>query len=130
MEFKVGLRGQAETVVNETNTATAACSGALPGFGTPFLIALMERAAWSSLESRLDEGQSSVGTKIAISHLAATPMGMTVRAESEVTAVDGRRLEFKVTAYDEAGLIAEGTHERFVVTADRFLSKAAEKGRK
>ena len=130
MEFKVGLRGQAETVVNETNTATAACSGALPVFGTPFLIALMERAAWSSLESRLDEGQSSVGTKIAISHLAATPMGMTVRAESEVTAVDGRRLEFKVTAYDEAGLIAEGTHERFVVTADRFLSKAAEKGRK
>ena len=75
----------------------------------------------------LEEGDSSVGTRLAIGHLSATPVGLKVWAESEVTAVDGKRIEFKVSAGDEKGLIGEGTHERFIVTDSRFLSKAAKK---
>ena len=75
----------------------------------------------------LEDGTSSVGTKLSISHLSATPVGLNVWAESEVTAVDGKRVEFKVTAGDEKGLIGEGTHERFIVTDSRFLTKAAGK---
>ena len=75
----------------------------------------------------LNEGDSSVGTKLNISHVSATPIGLQVWAESEVTAVDGKRIEFKVTAGDEKGLIGEGTHERFIVTNDRFLAKTAKK---
>ena len=75
----------------------------------------------------LHEGESTVGTKLNISHVSATPVGLKVWAESEVTAVDGKRLEFKVATYDEKGLIGEGTHERFIITDERFLGKAARK---
>jgi predicted thioesterase len=87
----------------------------------------MEKAAWMAIAPALDEGDSSVGTKLSISHLSASPVGLKVWAESEVTAVDGKRIEFKVTAGDEKGLIGEGTHERFIITNDRFLAKAARK---
>lgn len=127
MSVKVGLRGYAEEIVNEKNTASAACSGALPVFGTPFLVALIEKAAWSSIEPELDAGESTVGTKVELEHLAATPLGMRVWAQTEVTEVDGRRIVLNVTAYDEKGLIGQGAHERFIITADRFLAKAAKK---
>ena len=127
MSIPVGLKGRAETVVTDENTAQAACSGALPVFGTPFMCALMERAAWASIEPHLAPGDSTVGTKLNISHVSATPVGATVWAESEVTLVDGKRIELKVAAYDSKGLIGEGTHERFIITAERFLSKAARK---
>ncbi len=127
MSVIVGLKGRAETVVNESNTAQAACSGALPVFGTPFLCALMEEAAWKSIAPHLEEGQSTVGTRLNVSHDSATPIGMKVRAESEITEVDGKRLVLKVSAFDEKGPIGEGTHERFIVTDERFLAKAAKK---
>lgn len=127
MSITVGLKGRAEGVVTEENTALAAGSGTLPVFATPFLCALMEKAAWTSLSSVLEQGESSVGTKLSITHVSASPIGLSVWAESEVTAVDGKRIEFKVSAYDEKGLIGEGTHERFVVTDERFLAKAARK---
>ncbi len=127
MSVTVGLKGRAETVVNDSNTAQAACSGALPVFGTPFLCALMEEAAWKSIAPHLEAGQSTVGTRLNISHDSATPVGIKVWAESEVTAVDGKRLVLKVFAYDEKGLIGQGTHERFVITDDRFLAKTAKK---
>ena len=127
MSVTVGLKGRAETVVNESNTAQAACSGALPVFGTPFLCALMEEAAWKSIAPHLEEGQSTVGTRLNVSHDSATPIGMKVRAESEITEVDGKRLVLKVSAFDEKGLIGQGTHERFIVTDERFLAKAAKK---
>jgi len=127
MSVTVGLKGRAEAVVNENNTAQAACSGALPVFGTPFLCALMEEASWKSIAPHLEAGQSTVGTKLNISHDSATPVGMRVWAESEVTEVDGKRLTLKVTAYDEKGLIGQGTHERFIVTDERFLAKTAKK---
>lgn len=127
MNVTVGMKTRVEDIVSEQNTAQAAGSGTLPVFATPFLCALMEKAAWMAIAPGLDEGDSSVGTKLNISHLSATPVGLKVWAESEVTAVDGKRIEFKVTAGDEKGLIGEGTHERFVVTDERFLAKAARK---
>ena len=127
MSVTVGLKGRAEAVVNEHNTAQAACSGALPVFGTPFMCALMEEAAWKSIAPQLEAGQSTVGTKLNISHDSATPVGLKVWAESEVTEVDGKRVVLKVTAYDEKGLIGQGTHERFVITDERFLARAAKK---
>lgn len=127
MSVMVGLKGQAEELVSEQNTATAACSGALPVYGTPFMCALMEKAAWTSIAPYLAPGESTVGTKLNISHLSATPIGATVRAESEVTLVDGKRIELKVAAYDGKGLIGEGAHERFIVADERFLAKAARK---
>ncbi len=127
MSVTVGLKGRAEAVVNDSNTAQAACSGALPVFGTPFMCALMEEASWKSIASCLEEGQSTVGTRLNVSHDSATPVGMKVWAESEVIEVDGKRLVLKVSAYDEKGLIGQGTHERFIVTNQRFLTKCAGK---
>ena len=127
MSITVGLKGRAETVVSDSNTAQAACSGALPVFGTPFMCALMEEAAWKSIAPHLEAGQSTVGTRLNVSHDSATPVGMKVWAESEVTQVDGKRLVLKVAAFDERGPIGQGTHERFIVTDERFLSKTAKK---
>ena len=127
MSITVGLKGRAETVVSDSNTAQAACSGALPVFGTPFMCALMEEAAWKSIAPYLEPGQSTVGTRLNVSHDSATPVGMRVWAESEVAAVDGKRLSLTVAAFDERGLIGQGTHERFIVTDERFLSKTARK---
>ena len=127
MSVTVGLKGRAETLVNDANTAQAACSGALPVFGTPFMCALMEEAARKSIAPHLEVGQSTVGTRLNVSHDSATPVGMKVWAESEVTEVDGKRLLLTVTAFDEKGPIGTGIHERFIVTNDRFLSKTAKK---
>lgn len=127
MSVEVGIKGRADDVVTEKNTAQAACSGALPVFGTPFMCALMEKASWTSLVPYLGQGESTVGTKLDISHDSATPIGLKVWAESEVVEVDGKRIVLKVAAYDERGPIGKGTHERFIITDDRFLTKAARK---
>lgn len=127
MSIEVGMKGRAETVVSQANTAHAACSGALPVFGTPFMCALMEEASWKSIAPHLEPGQSTVGTKLSVSHDSASPVGIKVWAESEITLVDGKRIELKVAAYDEKGLIGQGTHERFIITDERFLSKTAKK---
>ena len=127
MSVSVGTRGYAETVVSPANTAEAACSGALPVFGTPFMCALMEKAAWMSIAPELAPGESTVGTKLDIIHCSATPIGMKVWAETEVTEVDGKRIELTVAAYDEKGLIGKGSHQRFIVANERFLAKTAQK---
>lgn len=125
--IQIGLKGRAETRATEENTAAACCSGALPVFGTPFMIALMEEAAFTSLEPFLAPGESTVGTKLEITHLSATPVGMTVTAQSEVTEVDRKRIVFRVEAFDETGKIGEGAHERFIVNAQKFLDKTNSK---
>ena len=102
-------------------------SGTLPVFATPAMTALMEKAAWTSLAPYLSEGESTVGTKLEITHDSASPLGIKVWAESEVTQVDGKRIVLKVAAYDEKGLIGQGVHERFIITNDRFLAKAGRK---
>ena len=127
MPLTPGLRGRAETAVTPENTAAAAGSGALPVFATPCMIALMEKAAMLSVQPFLAEGQGSVGTRIEVSHLAATPVGMTVRAETELTEIDRKRLCFSVRAYAGEELIGEGRHERFIVNSERFLQKAEAK---
>ena len=127
MSVTVGMKARVGDLGTEQTTAISAGSGTLPVFATPFMCALMEKAAWMAIAPGLEEGDSSVGTRLAIGHLSATPVGLKVWAESEVTAVDGKRIEFKVSAGDEKGLIGEGTHERFIVTDSRFLSKAAKK---
>ena len=127
MSVIIGLKGRAETVVSDANTAQAACSGALPVFGTPFMCALMEEAAWKSIAPHLEPGQSTVGTRLNVSHDSATPVGMRVWAESEITQVDGKRLVLNVAAFDERGPIGQGVHERFIITDERFLAKAAQK---
>ena len=127
MSVTVGMKGRAEDTVHKQNTAMAAGSGTLPVFATPWMCALMEKAAWIAIAPGLAEGESTVGTKLNISHLSASPLGIRVWAESEVTTVDGKRIELSVSAYDESGLIGSGTHERFIVQNDRFLAKAAKK---
>ena len=91
------------------------------------MCALMEEAAWKSIAPHLEAGQSTVGTRLNVSHDSATPVGMKVWAESEVTEVDGKRLVLTVAAFDERGPIGRGTHERFIVTDERFLAKTARK---
>ena len=127
MPVSVGMKGRAEAVVTQDNAAVTAGSGTLPVFATPWMCALMEKASWTAVAPGLEPGESTVGTWLNITHDSATPLGLKVWAESQVTAVDGRRIEFQVTAYDERGLIGQGTHERFVVADDRFLAKAQRK---
>lgn len=126
MEIKMetGIKGEATETVGENNTAATIKSGELKVYATPAMIALMEQAAYQSVAGRLEEGMGSVGTMMNVSHLSATPVGMQVRAESELVAVDGRKLTFQVEAYDERGKIGEGIHERFIVDNLKFQQKA------
>ena len=96
MSVEIGLKGRAEETVTDANTAQAACSGALPVYGTPFMTALMEKAAWTSIAPYLAPGESTVGTKLDVSHDSASPIGIKVWAESEVTEVDGKRIELGI----------------------------------
>ncbi len=127
MEITVGMTGSVSTLVEREDTAYEVGSGSLLVYATPCMVALMEGAACEAIASALPEDKTSVGTELNISHLAATPVGLEVRAEAEVTEVEGNAITFKVTAYDETGKIGEGTHKRFVVTAQRFLDKTYSK---
>ena len=127
MGIEPGLRGEVSLVVGEEHTAARFGAGGVRVLGTPMMIGLMENAAFSALQKLLPEGQSSVGTRVDIRHLAATPVGMQVTATAELLEVDGRRLLFRVEARDERELIGEGQHERFIITLDRFLARVTEK---
>ena len=127
MPLTPGIKGSASCVVGSEDTAKALGSGAVDVFSTPKLVALMEKAALLSVRDYLDEGMDTVGTHLDISHSAATPVGMTVRAESELIEVDRRRLVFSVKAWDETELVGEGTHERFIIDRDKFLAKCSSK---
>lgn len=128
MSLTVGLTGTAQVTVVTENTAAAVGSGLLPVFATPAMVALMEGAAVNALDGHLEPGQGSVGIALDLTHDAATPVGMTVRAEATLTAVDGRKLTFKVKAFDDAGQIGGGTHQRFVIDNERFMAKAVGRG--
>lgn len=127
MEEYVGRTGTAETLVEREDTALEVGSGSLLVYATPCLAALMEGAACSCLEGLLPEGQTSVGTMLNLSHSAATPVGLTVTAEAVLTAAEGRKLTFEITAKDEKGVIGTAKHERFIVNSERFLQKTYEK---
>jgi len=121
----LGLKGKSEVIVSVNNTAKAVGSGSLEVFATPMMVAMMENAAIKALQ--LPEEQTSVGTYLNVKHIAATPVGMKVWAEAEIIEVEGRRLVYKIEAYDEKEKIGEGQHERFVVNRDKFMAKANSK---
>ena len=127
MAIEVGMTGTAETVVTKELTALAAGSGSLEVLATPHMTALMERAAWTLVQPHLDEGKTTVGTKLSVEHTAATPVGMMVRATATVTAVEGKKITFAVTAEDARGEIGRGTHERAIVTEESFLKRTYDK---
>ena len=127
MEIPVGAKGRVDGVVTDQLTAATIGSGSVEVFATPYMVAAMENAACEALRPYYGEGENSVGTKLEISHDAATPVGMKYWAEAEVTEVDRRRIVLKVTAYDETGVIGSGTHERFIIQMEKFLAKAEAK---
>ena len=122
-----GVSGSARCLVTAENTAAAMGSGDLPVFATPALAAGMERAAAESVRPLLGEGQTTVGVQLSLEHTAATPVGMQVRCESTLTLVEGRRLVFSITAYDDAGEIGHAEHARVIVGAARFLERTEAK---
>ena len=118
--LQAGIKGKKEITVTLDKTAKAMGSGTMDVFATPAMIALMENTAFES---------GTVGTALDIKHVSATPVGMKVTCESELVKVDGRALTFSVKAFDEAGLIGEGTHERFIVFEEKFQKKADDKAK-
>lgn len=123
-DIKAGIIGEKSVAVTIDNTAVAMGSGTLRVFATPAMIALIEGCCAESVEDLLGEGITSVGTAVNIEHLSASPLGAGIFCKSTLTAFDGRRLDFSVEVYDNAGLIGRGTHTRFTVKAESFLKKA------
>ena len=123
MNITVGMKGTAETHAEREDTAQEVGSGSLLVYATPCMAALMEAAACEAIAGGLSESETTVGTELNIQHLSATPVGLEVRAEAEVTAVEGKGITFELHAYDEAGEIGKGTHKRVLVNPQRFLEK-------
>lgn len=124
-----GIRGKIEITVDHSVSAKMAASGELDVFGTPYVIALMEQTADKSVRPYLADGCATVGTLVNIRHTAATPMGMKAYAQSELLEIDGRRLVFSVAVFDEAGQVADGTHERFIIEKEKFMAKTSNRGK-
>lgn len=122
-EIIIGEKAEVYTKVTTDKLAIAVGSGALKVFATPSMAALMEEAACHAVKPFLEKGETTVGTSLHIEHTAASPVGVTVSAEAEITAVNGREITLHVTASDACGQIGHGVHKRFVVNAEKFQSK-------
>ncbi len=125
--MEVGITGRQKIIVTADQTAEAMGSGLLPVYATPAMIALMEHTASNSVAGELEEGQGTVGTLLHVKHVSATPVGMQVTCEAKLVEIDRKRLVFEVKAFDEAGLIGEGIHERFIIEREKFMEKAESK---
>ncbi len=125
--LETGIKGKIEEVVTMDLTASHIGSGAVRVFATPMMIALMERTCRTCVKPYLEEGQETVGTLVNVTHVSATPVGMKVWCECELTEIDRRRLVYSVKAYDEKGLIGEGAHERFIIDEKKFQEKTDSK---
>lgn len=123
----IGATATATTIVTEQNTAKTMKSGTLDVFATPAMCALMEEAAQTAVAASLEPGQGTVGIQLAISHVAASPVGSTITATATVTAVEGRKITFSLTASDSTENIGAGTHERFIITDNKFMEKVSRK---
>ena len=117
------IKGVWQETVDESRSAETMGSGSLRVYATPALVALMEHAACEALKGMLEDGVTTVGTQMNVSHVAATPMGMTVRAEAVLTAQEGRSYTFAIEAYDDAGLIGKAEHQRVAVKIDKFMAR-------
>ena len=126
-ELQTGLTATVSETVLYTNTASALGSGLLDVYATPAMVALMEKAAVKTIQPFLEETEGSVGIKMNISPDSATLPGKVVSATAELTAIDGRRLVFSVSARDEYGPIGQGVHERFIINNEKFLAKLKSK---
>jgi fluoroacetyl-CoA thioesterase len=127
--LKPGLNAEVQITVGETETAAYLGSGSLEVYATPALVALMENAAVRALQGHLPSGYTSVGGQIDVRHIAATPVGMQVRAHAELLDVQGRKLTFRIQAWDEIEQIGEADHVRFLVEEEIFTAKVREKGK-
>ena len=127
MEITVGMKAEVFSFVEKEDTAKEVGSGSLLVYATPCMVALMEGAACETIEEAMDDDKTTVGTELNIQHISATPVGMDVRAEAVVTAVEGKVITFEIHAYDESGEIGYGTHKRVIVPAQKFLEKAYNK---
>ena len=127
MEITVGMKGEVATLAEREDTAKEVGSGSLLVYATPCMVALMEGAACEAIQEALSDSQTTVGTELYIQHISATPVGLEVRAEAEVIAVEGKVITFEVKAFDEAGEIGKGTHKRVIVNTQKFLEKAYDK---
>ena len=124
MEITIGMKAEVFTLAEREDTAKEVGSGDLLVYATPCMVALMEGAACEAIAKALPDNQTTVGTALNIEHISATPVGLEVRAEAEVTAVEGKVITFAVKAFDEAGEIGHGTHQRVIVNSQKFLDKA------
>jgi len=125
--LKIGMLGEARAKVTDNNTAISYGSGTINVFATPAMVGLMENASINSVDSCLPEGYATVGTKVEIRHIAATPIGMEVIARSELLEIDGAKLKFKIEAYDEKEKIGDGTHTRYIIKLEEFLKRTENK---
>src|SRR3954463_15694157 len=126
-QLTAGLIGETEIIVGTRDTAPHVGSGKIKVLATPVMVSMMEEAALNAVEGLLPPGHQTVGTRLDITHVAATPVGLRVTAKAELTRVDGRRLTFRIWADDERDRIGEGTHERIIVNVERFDLRAQEK---
>ena len=127
MKIEIGMKGTVENLVEREDTAAEVGSGSLLVYATPCMVALMEAAACEAIAAGLEDSETTVGIELNIRHTSATPVGLEVRAEAEVTAVEGKIITFSLKAFDEAGVIGEGTHKRALVNSQRFLDKTYQK---
>ncbi|MDN5297714.1 MAG: fluoroacetyl-CoA thioesterase [Clostridiales bacterium] len=127
--LKIGDTYESELIVAYEHSAAAFGSGAIEVFSTPMMIGLMENAALNCAQNGLEAAFGTVGTFVNVKHMAATPLGMKVVAKAELIEMEGKKLLFKVSAYDEEGLIGEGTHGRYIIESQKFLNKINQKGK-
>jgi len=129
MEFnlKIGMTAEIEKTVTENDTAASFGSGAVLVFATPMMIGLMENASLKAVDEHLPENFATVGTHLDVKHLAATPVGMKVKAKAELVEMDGKKLKFKIEAYDEKDKIGEGYHSRYIINVPKFIKASKEK---
>ncbi len=125
--LQTGIKGKIELTVTKDKCAGAIGSGELDVFATPAMIALIEETCWKSVAPFLQPGEGTVGTALNVRHVAATPVGLRVTCETELTLLDRRRMVFDIKVFDPFGLVGEGTHERFLIQYDKFMQKVNEK---
>jgi predicted thioesterase len=128
--FEVGMTRELKIRTQSEQSAQIFYSNLPDVFATPFLAGLMERVSAELINERLDAGEQSVGISMNLKHIAATPLGMEVRVKTEISAVEGKKLTFALEAFDDVEKIGEATHERFIIQAEKFNARVADKARK